>query len=134
MALSPYLYLSSFSIITSFFSPPEGSILLWGKLYFSYFQANSYLHFYLCPSNIQPLFFFSILHLFYFSSRFFISFCIVIKSPLSLLSSSVVCLISFDLSSYVRSFKSDTILVAILCIPYNFVSCFFFLGNHIITA
>ena len=49
-------------------------------------------------------------------SRLFINLYIVIKFPLSLLSPSMLRCISFNPYSYVRSFNSGTILVAILCI------------------
>ena len=68
------------------------------------------------------------------SSMLFINLYIVIKSPLSILFSNVVSDISFNLSLYIRSPKSGTILVVILCILSNFVPCFLLWGDHITSA
>ena len=78
-------------------------------------QANSFLQFFLVsPQILASPFLFNVRSFLSVSSRLFINLIIVIKSPLSLLSFSVVRCISINLSSYVRSFNSGTILIAIL--------------------
>ena len=63
------------------------------------------------------------------SSKLFINLYIAINTSLSLFSFSVVSCISFNLSLYVRSSKSDTILLAILCILFNFNTWYILLGG-----
>ena len=143
VVLSPYPCLSSFSFSCTFIAIITFScssfldvwILLEGKFYFFVlFKQSSFAIFSSFPSNIQPLFFISLLVLFFsVSSRLLINLYIVIKCPLYL-SFSVVSCISFDFSSYVISFNSGTILVAILCILSNFNTCFFLCGIYITSA
>ncbi|MPC94729.1 hypothetical protein E2C01_089911 [Portunus trituberculatus] len=59
---------------------------------------------------------------------------VVIRSPRSLLSCKVDSTISFIRSSYLRSFNSSTILVAIFCIFSNFLISFLELGDHTTAA
>ncbi|MPC19739.1 hypothetical protein E2C01_012665 [Portunus trituberculatus] len=61
-------------------------------------------------------------------------FYIVIRSPRSLLSCKVSSPISFSRSSYVRSFSSSTIFVAIFCIRSNLLISFLELGDHTTAA
>ena len=96
--------------------------------FFISFKQISLCSIFLCPFLLNIKSFLSI------SSRLFINLYIVIKSPFSLLSFNVVKCISFNHSSYGRSFNSGTILVAILCIFYNFNTCFFLCGDHITSA
>ena len=110
VVLSPYLYLSSFSfsctffaIITSFFNPFQVSILPWRKL-FCVVQANS--NFFLSPLKYSASpFLLNIRSFLSVSYRLFISLYMVIKSPISLFSSSVLIIIFFHLSSYVKFFN-----------------------------
>ena len=120
-----------FAIITSSFSQFQVSIILWGKLYFFVsFKQITFCNFFLCSIKyLTSPFLLSIKSFLSVSSRLFINLYIVIKSPLSL-SFSVVKCISFNLSLYVKSSKSSTILVAILCILSNFNICYFLCRNH----
>ena len=116
------LYLFLFSIVHSLPLSPflsvhskYVSILLRGKLLFCVIQANPFLQFFLSP-QISSLSFSHKYQIFSVSFRLFVNLFVVIKSSLSLLSSSVFSCISYNLFSYVRSLNSDIILVAILCI------------------
>ena len=97
---------------------------------FCIFQEN-FLQFFCSLKYQASAFLFIITPFLYVFSRLFINLYIVIKSSLSHLSFIVISCISSNLSSYVRSFKSGTIFVAILCILFNFNTCFSLCGDHI---
>ena len=107
------------------------TVLLWGKLHFCIIQANSILKLSCSLKFLAAPFLLNIKSFSSVSSRLFINLYIVIKSPPSLLSFSVVRCISFNLFSYVRSYNSGTILAAVLCFLSNFYTCFFLCGDHI---
>ncbi|MPC77645.1 hypothetical protein E2C01_072104 [Portunus trituberculatus] len=69
-----------------------------------------------------------------FSMPFTILFYIVIRCPRSLLSCKVGSPIPFSLSSYVKSFSSGTIFVAIFWILSNLLISFFKLADHTTAA
>ena len=105
-------------------------IFLWGKLYFFVlFKQIPFWNFSLCSLKYLASFSFHYQYFASVSSRLFIYLYIVIKSHLSFFVSVDRC-ISFNLPP-VRSSKSGTILVAILCILCNFNTCIFFCEDHI---
>ena len=110
-------------------------LFLFGENNFLY-RSSKFLfcNFFLCLKFLASRFLVNIKSFLSVSLRLFINLYIVIKSPLSLFFSSVVSCICFNLSSYVRSSNSGTILVAILCILSNFNTCFFWCRDHITSA
>ena len=95
------------------------------KIYFlSFKQIPFFLQFFLVSPQISSLIFSSQYYSFFIGFFQIVHQFIYCNCHLFLFSSVFSC-ISFNLFSYVRSFNSGTILVAILCFLSNFNRCFF---------